>query len=166
MMIIEKQLTSYLKAESNRNSLIYYLSDSFNEKDKNGNLKYSLEKKATYDSVASINKTFKEINMPFNIELREPKGIKAGDLRYNLINLVTDPSKHSTLGYGPTVKNPDTGEIIHGLVNMYYGTFRSLVPEIYRHMVEVSKHLFREDTLAFSKKNKKVKKLVAESENQ
>ena len=153
--------TSYMNRWSlNKKSLVYYLSDSFNEKNKDGTLKYELEKKATYDSVAAINETFDEINMPFKVELREPKGIKAGDLRYNMVNLVTDPSPHSTLGYGPSIKNPETGEILHGLINMYYGTFRTMVPSVYRHMVEVSNKIAKPEAYAF-KKNKLKKRLPA-----
>ena len=155
--------TSYMnKWSSNKKKLVYYLSDSFNEKKRDGSLKYKVEKKATYDSVAAINKTFDEIKMPFRIEVREPKGIKAGDLRYNMINLVTDPQKHSTLGYGPSIKNPETGEIIHGLINMYYGTFRTMVPSIYRHMVEVSTKVLRPEI--FASKAKKVKRRLPATE--
>ena len=156
--------TSYMNRWSNnKKKLVYYLSDSFNEKNTDGSLKYEMEKKATYESVAAINKTFDEIDMPFRIEVREPKGIKAGDLRYSMINLVTDSSKHSTLGYGPSIKNPETGEIIHGLINMYYGTFRTMVPQIYRHMVEVSTKILRPDVFSFNKK--KVKKRLPATES-
>ena len=79
-----------------------------------------------------------------------------------MINLVTDPSKHSTLGYGPSIKNPETGEIIHGLINMYYGTFRTMVPSIYRHMVEISTKALRPDIISFNAK--KIKKRLPATE--
>jgi len=42
-----------------------------------------------------------------------------GDMRYTFINYTTRPQNASPLGYGPSYADPDTGEIISGVVNVY-----------------------------------------------
>jgi hypothetical protein len=49
----------------------------------------------------------------------EPK--RHGDLRYPLMYWVTNTQPTSPLGYGPSVTDPDTGEIIYAAANIYGG---------------------------------------------
>ncbi|MBF0361919.1 MAG: hypothetical protein HQK49_12960 [Oligoflexia bacterium] len=122
-----------------RSVIEYYLSDSFN---KDGN---DLFKKSAYSSIEVINKGLEKSNAGFKIELKEPKSIMPGDLRFNTINLIDEPLANSLLGYGPTVANPNTGEIIHGNVNVYGAAFKQGVRGIYESMVDLSKNKERND---------------------
>ncbi len=44
-----------------------------------------------------------------------------GDLRFNMVNYVRNPSTGSPLGYGPAAADPITGEIISATANVYGG---------------------------------------------
>jgi len=44
-----------------------------------------------------------------------------GDLRFPMINLTFKQSGSQPLGYGPSMPDPDTGEIIHATVHVYAG---------------------------------------------
>lgn len=105
-----------------KKSIDYYLSDSYHQK---GNEKY-LE--ATIATVADMNKTLKGTGVPTIkiVNTSAPAGIHTGDLRYNSLNLVTDPVDNGLLGYGPSATNPLTGEILHAHVNQYAGVIKSL----------------------------------------
>ncbi len=113
-----------------RSSIVYYLSESFN--------KNLLLKKATYEAFESINASLKLANTGFKLELKEPvRGMITGDLRYNMINLIDKPLANGLLGYGPSVVNPRTGEIVHAHSNMYGGVLRSSIRWTYDRMVDL-----------------------------
>ncbi|RLA63062.1 MAG: hypothetical protein DRQ88_07390 [Epsilonproteobacteria bacterium] len=118
--------------DPDREFLTYHLSESFNEPG------MEIFKQETYKSVEDMNKVLEEAEVPFKIRLEEPSGKKSGDLRYNTIVLITDPLRNGLLGYGPTVSNPITGEILQGHINMYSGVLTSIVPHIYDQMVLLS----------------------------
>ncbi len=42
-----------------------------------------------------------------------------GDIRYNLLNYTPKAELAGPLGYGPTLADPITGEIVHGVANIY-----------------------------------------------
>ena len=106
----------------------YYLTDNFFE-DKN---------KLFLDStIQTIDKMNKALSLFGNdagkpaieiVNSSAPAGIHPGDLRYNIINLVDEPLANGLLGYGPSVANPMTGEIIKAHVNQYAGVARTGVP--------------------------------------
>lgn len=50
-----------------------------------------------------------------------PEGTEAqiGDLRYNMLGWVTEPNSFSPLGYGPSMADPETGELIQGTALIY-----------------------------------------------
>lgn len=112
--------------------VVYYMSDEFNEEGQEH------IKAATYKAFESMNKALKKAEVGFELVLKEPAGIKAGDLRYNIIQLVTDPIDSGLLGYGPTVANPHTGEILQGHISMFSGVLRSLNRRIWQNMVDLS----------------------------
>lgn len=106
----------------------YYLSDNFFEE----------KNKLFLDStIETVNKMNLALNM-FGADSGKPEieivnaseamGIHPGDLRYNIINLVDEPLANGLLGYGPSVANPMTGEIIKAHVNQYSGVARTGVP--------------------------------------
>lgn len=118
------------------NKLTYYLSKSFN-KDANKEL---LD--ATMKATRIMNKGFKAANMPFELEMiqqdSDAKEVSPGDLRYNTVVLIDDPLANGLLGYGPSVTNPLTGEILQAHVNMYGGVLTSTVRRVYDSAVDLS----------------------------
>ena len=117
----------------NKKKLVYHLSDSFN-KEKNLYLK-----DATYNAIGRMNSLFKNSGINLEIELKEPSGKSPGDLRNTMIVLIDEPLANGLLGYGPSVKNPRTGEIVQARTNMYSGVLRSGVRRSYQAMVDLSK---------------------------
>lgn len=116
-----------------KKQIVYYLSEAFNKSEN----KYL--KDATYVTFDKINNGLREANTEVQLVLEEPKsGLITGDLRFNTINLIDEPLANGLLGYGPTVANPITGEIIHGNVNMYSGVLLSTVRSTYESMVDLS----------------------------
>jgi hypothetical protein len=118
------------------NELLYYLSSNFS-KPKN---KMLLD--ATHKTINVINKGLKTANSPFQIKLVEQelgkKEVSPGDLRYNTIVLIEDPLANGLLGYGPSVSNPFTGEIVQAHVNMYGGVLKSIVRRIYNAAADIT----------------------------
>ncbi|MFI5390605.1 MAG: zinc-dependent metalloprotease, partial [Bacteriovoracales bacterium] len=111
-----------------KKKITYYLSDSFNEE---GNDHF---RQITIKAFEDINKVFKGIKIPFTLELLPPSRITPGDLRFNMINLVTDPLEDIMLGYGPTISNPLTGEIVSASVNLYSEVLKKIIPKVYKGM--------------------------------
>lgn len=120
-----------------KKKVTYYLSDSFDEEGQ------EIFKQITFKAFEDINKVLKKAKVPFELELLPPSGKKSGDLRYNLINLITDPLANGLLGYGPSISNPLTGEILSASVNMYSGVLRSTIPTIYKKMEKLSREEVR-----------------------
>ncbi len=97
------------------------MSDSYFKKDNKLYLDITLE------TIREINSTLKGTGVPTIIIMNksQPAGVHTGDLRYNVLNLITDPVDNGLLGYGPSASNPLTGEIVHAHVNQYAGVIRS-----------------------------------------
>lgn len=115
-----------------KKTIVYHLSDSYNEPEQ------KLIKDATYASVAQINKALRRAEAGIQIEVKEPSGKVAGDLRYNVLQLITDPLDNGLLGYAPTVTNPETGEIVQGHINMYAGVLRSTSSWVWDQMIQLT----------------------------
>src|SRR5690606_5724921 len=99
------------------NKVVYYLSKDYPEH----------LKPATREVFASWNKAWKEATGKEVLELRENSGQEPGDLRYNMIYFDTSEGGNRLLGYGPSVTNPRTGEIIKADVFLYGGTLKQSV---------------------------------------
>ncbi|MGL5840424.1 MAG: zinc-dependent metalloprotease [Aeromonas hydrophila] len=114
-----------------KRAIDYYLSDTF----------FKLENKlfldVTLSSIAHINKVLAGTGVP-PINLVNPdnaSGKQVGDLRVNMINLIDRPLANGLLGYGPSVANPLTGEIVKAHVNQYSGVIRTAVPRTWNSLV-------------------------------
>src|SRR5690606_6857473 len=103
--------------------LVYYLSKSYNKPEN----KHILD--ATYKAMNIMNMGLARANAPFKLKFVQQKNnakeISPGDLRYNTLVLIDDPLANGLLGYGPSVSNPITGEIVQAHVNMYGGVLKS-----------------------------------------
>ncbi len=112
--------------------ITYHLSDTYNEPEQ------KLIKEATYKVFDGINIALKKANAGIQLKLEEPSGKLAGDLRHNVLQLITDPLSNGLLGYAPTVTNPYTGEILQGHVNMYSGVIRTMSRRVWEGMVDLT----------------------------
>ncbi|MBS1958840.1 MAG: zinc-dependent metalloprotease [Bdellovibrionales bacterium] len=71
--------------------------------------------------------TGREMHIKFS---RDP--VQLGDLRYNVIHLVDTLQEDGLLGFGPSVADPETGEIVAGTTNIYVNSFRSISAQTVR----------------------------------
>ena len=138
--------------------VVYHLSDTFNKPEN----KYL--KDATVKAVNRLNKQFKDNGVELQIELKEPSGKQPGDLRNSMIVLIDEPLDNRLLGYGPSVTNPRTGEILQARTNMYSGNLRSGVRHSYQSMVEISRRQAKVKTDLGSKTSLILSKLREEKQ--
>lgn len=117
--------------------ITYHLSATFNKPE---NLYL---KDATYRAIDRINQSLVKANTGLQIELIDAPSKEEekapGDLRYSTIVLIDEPLANGLLGYGPSVTNPRTGEIIQAHTNMYSGVLRSGVRRSYEAMIRLQK---------------------------
>lgn len=103
----------------------YYLTDNFFEP------KNKMYLDSTIETVNKMNEALSVIGVKTSkppiqiVNKTQGLGIHAGDLRYNVINLVDEPLDNGLLGYGPLIADPRTGEIIKAHVNQYSGVART-----------------------------------------
>lgn len=108
----------------------YYLGPNF-IKPENKSLK-----QATEHAVNVINYSLEKAGAKTRIILHEPNNDHLiGDLRKNMIVMVEDPIQMGLLGYGPSVANPHTGEIIHARTVMYPGILKLTLKRAYDDIV-------------------------------
>lgn len=113
-----------------RGELVYHLSDAF-AKPENKAIK-----DATYHAVKVINESLKAAGTSLTINLKEPSGKKPGDLRNSMIVLVEDPVSSGVIGYGPSVANPLTGEIVQARTVMYLGVIKKTIRRTYDEIIK------------------------------
>lgn len=149
-----EDITYYLNRWNPKKKVLnYYLSKSFNEPNNAGILK------ATMESMVTMNKNLAEAGLGFRLNFIQQTGeeeVSPGDLRYSTIVLIDDPLANGLLGYAPTVKNPETGEILQGHVNMYGGVLQSGTRYVYESAVDV---MIQQKALADSAEGKKIAKI-------
>lgn len=114
----------------NKSVVTYYLNSDF----------FKPENKRILDvtktGIESVNNSLKLAGAKFRIELKDGSNKDIGDLRNNFIILVSDPQASGVIGYGPSVANPNTGEILNARTVMYYGTIKKFVSSAYDELVE------------------------------
>ena len=77
-------------------------------------------KAATEYGIKIINEGLKESGAKMRLSLLGKKdNLIEGDIRTNLISMVEDPITRGLLGYGPSIPNPLTGEIVHARTVMF-----------------------------------------------
>lgn len=114
----------------NRKEIVYYLNEPFYRP------KMEAIRLATYQSVETINESFRKAGVDMKIRLEDGRDKQIGDLRNSFIVLVADELASGLLGYGPSAVNPNTGEIVKAQTVMYYGTLKSMIREAYEEIVE------------------------------
>lgn len=113
----------------NRKEIVYHLNDGFYEEGMEG------MRASTEQAVQTINNSFEKANIDMKITLKDGRGLNVGDLRYNFLILVSDPQASGVIGYGPTVANPRTGEILKGQTVMYHGSMKRVIEQTYDDLV-------------------------------
>lgn len=112
----EKDTVTYMNRwNPQRKEIVYYLSDNFNKPE------LASIKKSTQKAFAKVNEGLAAAGIETRLVLKDPSGKKPGDVRNSMIVLVEDPINGGPLGYGPSVANPRTGEILSARVVMYHG---------------------------------------------
>lgn len=111
----------------NRKVINYFLSPEFAKRE-NAQIK-----NATELSVQRINDSLKIAGVDLKIELTQAEENQqlAGDITGSMIVLVEDPSASGVLGYGPSITNPRTGEILSARVVMYKGILERYIKDSY-----------------------------------
>lgn len=91
-------------------------------------------------SVMAWDKTFAEALKGSGREIKvrfSRDRVVLGDLRYNVIHLVETLSEDGLLGFGPSVADPETGEIISATTNVYVNSTQSIaVNTIRQYMID------------------------------
>ena len=134
--------------------IIYYLSPNF-PKDLEGAVKtiaadwneamaYALQRPlkdaAGNNNVFDIRKN--------NDGLKAGQVRKLGDLRYNYLWYVNENLSVGLLGYGPSLGDPDTGEITHGTAYLYGGLLRRVV-EFYMSLYDIMSGRYTTQEITF-----------------
>lgn len=105
-----------------RSTVTYYLSQEFNKPEN------AMLKAATQESFKRLNSGLAQAGAKFRLDLQEPSAdIDPGDIRNSMIILAEDPFEASIIGYGPSVANPYTGEILSARTVMYLGSIKRFI---------------------------------------
>jgi len=130
----EKQLITMISRwNPKKKSIPFYLSDHFNKPEN------SAVKLAAQQSIEIVNQSLKAAQVDLSIHLSEAGGRTPGDLRNNMVVLVEDPTPVGIIGYGPSAKNPRTGEIVHARTVMYLGNIKKFIRSTFDEIVEAKK---------------------------
>jgi hypothetical protein len=116
-----------------REKVIYYLSKEFNKPEN------KILKDATLKGFEKLNAGLEKSGVKFRLELQDGEGRNPGDIRNNFIVMIEDPIDSGLLGYGPTVVNPTTGEILSGRTVMYPGVMKQFIKYTYDDIVSAQK---------------------------
>ena len=89
-------------------------------------------------AVAAWNNTFQEAMKGSGKEIKisfSKDRVQVGDLRYNVIHLVESLNEDGLLGYGPSVADPETGEIIAATTNVYVNSTLAIAVSTVRQFI-------------------------------
>lgn len=114
----------------NKKEVVYHLNEDFYLPEMSEILK------ATENAITTVNNSLEKANADMKIILKKGENSDIGDLRKNFLVLVKDPQASGVIGYGPSVKNPRTGEIVNARTVMYYGSIQKYVGRAYDELVE------------------------------
>lgn len=114
----------------NKKEIVYYLNDEF----------FLPENKNILDStkiaIETVNASLKRADAGFIVVLKDGRDKSISDIRNNFIIFVKDPQASGVIGYGPSVVNKRTGEILGARTVMYYGTIVKFVSSSYDLLVD------------------------------
>lgn len=139
------KLTSLTRFNPKSKEIVFHLS---NNSPVNNTPVAKLIEDATAKALEYWDAAFKAAGTDIHIRLDRTKRVDLGDHRYNIINVVD--SVYSTgglLGYGPSLADPFSGEIISATSNIYVGLMRDSIAHGIRNYLliktgKVQKHAF------------------------
>ena len=102
-------------------------------------------KEAARVSIKVWDKAFQKAGTGLRVVLDESQAVNLGDIRYNIINIVDTKDGANLLGYGPSIVDSFSGEIISATSNIYANPFRENWIEILRNYVRSQLGLFSVD---------------------
>ncbi len=121
--------TNLMKRFAPNEKIKYYLSANLMKPENASILK------ATKESVAMINESFQKAGNTTEIELMAtPREEGIHDVKNSII-LVEEPLTSGLLGYGPSIANPLTGEIVQAQTVMYLGNHIKYIRRTYDELV-------------------------------
>lgn len=127
---------------SNPRIIHYYLNDNHFKPENATILNY------TELAEVIINDALEQANADIRVHFdTNTRGVRPGDLRKNMLILIDDPLANGLLGYGPSVKNPRTGEIVNAQTNMYSGVLMTTVRRAWQAMADHQARLVGQNSL-------------------
>ncbi len=88
------------------------------------------------NAVKAWNEALGKAGLKISMELKEDFDVDLGNLNYNVININDKPfEQHGLGGYGPSISDSATGEIISATSNMYLVTYRNSIVSLLRQYV-------------------------------
>lgn len=97
--------------------------------------------KIARDAIKNWNDTFKKIGSQIQVVLREDRRVPLGDARFNTINLVESVAQNDwLLGYGPSVIDTSSGEIISATTNLYLGPIKEILRYQIKDFIKLKRH--------------------------
>lgn len=99
-------------------------------------------------AIHSWNETFKAAGSDIEVILDESKSVSLGDIRYNIINIVDTKDGSGLLGYGPSIVDSESGEIISATTNIYANPFREGLINSIRNYVKNEIGLFNKSKIS------------------
>ncbi len=120
-----------------REVITYHLDPRF-EKPEN----YTI-KQATLLGIQRLNDGLAQAGVKFRIVAQDgAPDLRPGDLGVSSIVLVEDPLAVGLLGYGPSVANPRTGEIVQARTVMYPGVMKQFIRRAYDELLDQERGFF------------------------
>lgn len=117
----------------NRKEIVYHLDPVLN---KPGN---EVLKGATLKAFERLNDSLAKAGAKMRLKTVDgASDFKPGDIKISSIVLVEDPVGAGLLGYGPSVVNPRTGEIVQARTVMYPGIMKKIIRRAYDEVIEIS----------------------------
>lgn len=126
-----------------KKDIIYYFSDITpggpNDPDREQN---AWVRDVGREAINLWQQAFKKAGLDINIILDESKDVALGDIRYNVINLVGE-NVGSIIGYGPSLTEPWTGEVISATANTFLAGIREgVVGNIRQYIAQETKRYY------------------------
>lgn len=88
------------------------------------------------NSLKSWDFAFKQAGLTdVDVYLDESQRVSLGDIRYNAVNLVRTLTSSSLYGYGPSIADPDTGQIVSATTNVHITSIRDSLVSVLRNYI-------------------------------
>ena len=101
-------------------------------------------------AVAAWNWAFREAGIAMRLDVDHSKTVEAGDIRYVYMNFVENLKPSGIGGYGPSLTNPNNGEIITASANVFLHSYTNSAKAAVRWYIRVNSGVL-EDHQAFLK---------------